>query len=167
MTLIQSIPQRLSSHAVHYSLPSSPAKYPRLLHHAVLETIWHGLFLPCFLPKAPEESAADACRGGNLEFTSRLRGEGFSVLQLTWAQVKTYFSSLHVLDPLTAHTLPHFSPLFLIPAAQSKTSLIYGWLHNIKTRNSGPSHLEDAAFSKCLQAAWQGVQRGEGKQSLI
>lgn len=54
-------------------------------------------------------SAADVCRGGNLDFTSGLRGEGFSVLQLVLAQVKTHFPSLRGLDPLTAHALSHFS----------------------------------------------------------
>lgn len=35
--------------------PSSPAKHPGPLHHSMLETTWHGSFLPCFLPKAPED----------------------------------------------------------------------------------------------------------------
>lgn len=63
VTLTQSIPQRLASHAVLHSLPSSPAKHLRPLHHAVLETIWHGLFLSCFLPKVPAETALQMCAG--------------------------------------------------------------------------------------------------------
>lgn len=55
-------------------------------------------------------SAADVRRGGNLDFTSGLRGERFSVLQLALTQVETYFPSLREPDPLTAQTLPRFSP---------------------------------------------------------
>lgn len=99
-------------------------------------------------------SAADVRRARNLDFTSGLRGEGFSVLQLALAQVKTYFPSLRGLGSLTAQTLPHFSPAFPFPAAQHETTLIYGWQHNVKTRSLGPSCLtgvlEDASVPGLL-----------------
>lgn len=75
-------------------------------------------------------------RGGNLAFTSGLPDEGILVLQLALAQGKMYFPSFCGLGSSTAQ--PHSLRIFLIPAAQNKTSLTLR-PGNIKTRNLGPS----------------------------
>lgn len=92
-----------------------------------------------FSPKGTRRTnTADVCRVGSLDFTSEVGGEGFSVLQLTLAQVKTHFPLLRGLDPLTAQTLGHFSPSPSYSCCPEKDRSGV-WLYNIKTRNLDPS----------------------------